>query len=309
VLSVRIEHHRVHVGDRFSVSFQRTLRIPDDGRTYPLPPGLGLFPVHPVEQFGERVPALWREAGGFVIPMYQREALWLGFDGADWKPNAVKVGVGRINAVTGEPWRDGLHARPQDYIVTPDQPWLDGINAGGGIIRQFVAMPMGAGYTVEEQLTGASRFGGIQIQVFEPKPGRFPDKPLRAKAGHLEAKFSMPSTMGVAAGGRMKQKIYPDAHGLDVWDQTRFASLTVHIVNSEDYRALTGQEPPPTPIDAATYTQHGFPWFDLYDENRPTLDATERLRRIKSVSGIDTDRGKEQEETTFEVPTTQVKKL
>src|ERR1041385_6078462 len=26
------------------IRFQRTLRIPDDGRTYPLPAGLGLFP-------------------------------------------------------------------------------------------------------------------------------------------------------------------------------------------------------------------------------------------------------------------------
>jgi hypothetical protein len=101
-----------------------------------LPPGLGLFPVHSIEEFGDRVPESWRETGGFVIPMYQREALWLGFDGADWKPNAVKIGVGRINAITGERWREGLHDRPQDYLVTPEQPWLDGINAGSGVIRQ-----------------------------------------------------------------------------------------------------------------------------------------------------------------------------
>ncbi|HYO00567.1 MAG TPA: hypothetical protein VET27_01165 [Mycobacterium sp.] len=31
------------------VSFQRTLRVPDDGKQYGLPPGLGSFPPHPVE--------------------------------------------------------------------------------------------------------------------------------------------------------------------------------------------------------------------------------------------------------------------
>jgi hypothetical protein len=30
---------------RFSIDFQRTLRIPDTDKTYPLPPGLGSFPL------------------------------------------------------------------------------------------------------------------------------------------------------------------------------------------------------------------------------------------------------------------------
>ena len=48
----------------FTVSFQRTLRIPDDGSVYPLPPGLGEFPIHRVEDHAERVPEPWREHGG-----------------------------------------------------------------------------------------------------------------------------------------------------------------------------------------------------------------------------------------------------
>lgn len=31
--------------DGVEVSFHRTLRLPDDGRDYPLPPTLGRFPV------------------------------------------------------------------------------------------------------------------------------------------------------------------------------------------------------------------------------------------------------------------------
>ncbi len=51
MLSVTVESHRVRIGERFSVSFQRTLRIPDDGREYPLPPGSGAFPLHRVEEY------------------------------------------------------------------------------------------------------------------------------------------------------------------------------------------------------------------------------------------------------------------
>jgi hypothetical protein len=73
------------------------------------------------------------ERGGVFIPMYQREALWLAFEAAPWKPNAAKIGVGRINALSGEPWDEQLHDDPQDYIVCPDQPWLDGTNVGDGV--------------------------------------------------------------------------------------------------------------------------------------------------------------------------------
>ena len=102
MLETFIAGNRLHVGERFSLSFQRTLRIPDDGKIYPLPPGLGLFPVHRVEDFLTHGTDRMKEYGGFFIPMYQREALWLGFGAAEWKPNAVKVGIGNVNAVSGE---------------------------------------------------------------------------------------------------------------------------------------------------------------------------------------------------------------
>src|SRR5512140_2012383 len=179
MLKITAKNDLVSFGDGFSLNFQRTLRIPDDGKNYPLPPGLGAFPVRQVEQYKTRVPASWAEHGGVFIPMYQREALWISFRARDWKPNAVKVAVGKINAVSGKPWSQQLDKGKEDYLVCPPQPWLDGINAGDGFIRQFVAMPLGMGYTVEGQVTGEERFGGIQIIVYEPKPGRFPDEAPR----------------------------------------------------------------------------------------------------------------------------------
>jgi hypothetical protein len=267
----------------------RTLRIPDDGKVYPLPPGLGTFPVRPVAEYAERVPARWREWGGVFIPMYQREALWLRFSGAYWKPNAVKVGIGRIDALSGEAWDEELRQEPQDYVVCPGQPWLDGINAGDGVIRQFVAAPLGQGDTVEEQLTGQAEFGGLQFVVFEPKPGRFPDQePTGAYPKYRgvvpPAPAAAPAEMGLGAGGRMKQEIYRDTYGIETWDPENRAMLFVHIVNSEQYEAVTGEPPPPCPISARTYSEYGFPWFDLYDETRQELPASRRLAGVKSLS-------------------------
>ena len=66
--------------------------------------------------------------------------------------DAVKVGTGKINAVTGKPWKSkavSASSEDQNYVSIPKQLWLDGINCGDGYIRQFVAMPLGEGYTVE----------------------------------------------------------------------------------------------------------------------------------------------------------------
>src|SRR5215218_6993575 len=176
-MNVQLTHDQISIGN-LSIAFHRTLRIPDDGGHYPLPPSLGHFPVHRVEDYAERVPKSWRAHGGVFIPMYQREAAWLSFSPIDWGPQAVKVAVGMVNAVSGDPWSEAIVAgREQDYLVCPPQPWLDGINAGDAVVRQFVAMPLGMGYTVEGQLTGDERFGGIQLLCFAPKPGRFPDSP------------------------------------------------------------------------------------------------------------------------------------
>ncbi len=50
-------------------------------------------------------------------------------------------------------------------LATPAQPWLDGINTGKDIVRQFVAMPLGKGVTVEAQITDNEVVGGLQLEA------------------------------------------------------------------------------------------------------------------------------------------------
>ena len=57
----------VHPEAVLSVNFQRTLRIPDDGRDYPLPPGLGSFPLRYVDDFAARLPEPWKKRGGVML--------------------------------------------------------------------------------------------------------------------------------------------------------------------------------------------------------------------------------------------------
>jgi hypothetical protein len=120
-----------------------------------------------------------------------------------------------------------------------------------------------------------------------------------------------PQEMGLGAGGQMDQKIYPDPYGLDTWDQNEPGSLKVHIVNSPQYKQITGEQPPPTPISAQTYSKYGFPWYSIYDELEKSLETTDKLKRVKSVDQFGRDRGEPQddEDETFEIEADQIEKI
>jgi hypothetical protein len=341
-MDVRLSHDRVTIGS-LSIAFERTLRLPDDGRDYPLPPSFGRFPIHRVEDHAGRVPKTWLAHGGVFIPMYQREAAWLRLSASLSTPQALKVAVGMVNAVSGDPWSEAIvEGEKQDYLVCPPQPWLDGINAGDGIVRQFVAMPLGMGSTVEGQVTGEERFGGIQLVSFAPKPRRipppFPPVPstevrgapssnavlvslgldetaehvgtIRSTANRrLSAPSSRGAEMGIAAGGRMRQSIYPDPWGGEVWENRSTGRVYVHIVNSMLYEQITGLKAPGTPITARTYADHAYPWYDLYDEHLGDVDPSDVLADVKTVKEMDATKGfsPQQDDDSVDVPQVIVK--
>lgn len=306
-MRVDVRDDRLVVGERLRISFQRTLRIPDDGRSYRLPPGLGVFPIVAANEYEDGMPEQWRRENSFLIPMYQREALWIGFDN-DWPPVAVRVAVGNISAVSGRAVGDHLCADPQDYVVCPEQIWLDGINVGPGTVRQFVAMPLGEGYTVESAVSGSEQHGGIQIAVWGPRPGLVLERPRR-RAGPAPSRRPASVTMGMGAGGQITQKIYPDPHGVDAWDDQVVGKAVVHIVNSSVYREMTGADPPPTPVDASTYTAHGLPWFELYEEHQADVPAPGALSSAKTIAQRDRELGLAQDDVRLDISDSQVKKL
>ena len=101
--------------------------------------------------------------------------MWVNFSSDT--PFAIKIYIGGVNAVSGEPAVEtevtmmkrlallNKGKSIQDYVTTPKQRWLDGIAESDGNVRQFVAMPLGSGYSVEAQVTGQELIGGLQIEV------------------------------------------------------------------------------------------------------------------------------------------------
>jgi len=276
----------VHQFAKCRIEFQRTLRIPDDGQTYPLPPGLGRFPLRHLDDFADRLPQESVRRGGVIMPIHQAEALWIRFEGhfGSRYPCAIKVATGKVCAISGEPWQEGLTRDPQNYVVVPGQPWLDGYCVEKGKVRQFVAMPLGDGHTAEEQLTGQGVHGGLQIAVYPMKCETYealrrPEPVYRVREGTRRY-----GPMGLAPGGRMSQEIYRDEFGLDAWDQDHGSRCFVTMANSTQWMVITGERPPTRPPTAHEYAEAGLPWFLYYDADREALAGADRLAELTSLA-------------------------
>lgn len=181
-----IKHDRINVcfvpdtpytyhDQNLEISFQRTVRVPDNSMPNKLPPSLGRFPLFKVRDYAHRLPPETADKGGVFLPMYQKEAMWINFEAMS--PFMIKIYAGGVNVVSGEHNREDAQTKVrrsertregksiQDYVVTPRQLWLDGIAVSPGVVRQFIAMPMGEGYSVEAQLTGEEVVGGLQFEI------------------------------------------------------------------------------------------------------------------------------------------------
>ncbi|MBT5022156.1 hypothetical protein HON01_05005 [Candidatus Woesearchaeota archaeon] len=309
----------ITIGD-FTVNFVRTCRVLE-GKVNALPAGLGNFQVYNNVDFKSAIPSDWNPEG-FFMPMYTQEALWLNFPKSFQEnklPSAAIIAAGNINAVTCKQIQlkkngtlDMQLEETQNYVVVPPQPWLDGWKDKDDKIYQFVAAQMGSGQTVESQITGEEKFGGIQIAVFESLKKYHDDlKPLQRPREHtlgLKNSFesysgnslgsmlyccnaksatknlsASPRSMGLGRGGEIKQKIYPDSHGLHVWKKSPTGIIQLYMVNSEDFKQITSQAPPPTPVTHELYQKQGIPWFELPDVKMGDTQGSDIFKDLNSV--------------------------
>lgn len=308
------EFPEVHRDAVLKIAFHRTLRVPDTGHKNRLPPSLGHFPLKNIDDLkADRLPGHWPKRGGIVLPMFQSEAMWLSFQAPTGYKFAIKIACGKINAITGKPWSNELDFDEQDFVVAPDQPWIDGFAVTKGVVRQFVAMPLGSGHSVEEQVTGKAEFGGIQIIVYPLKATAwermrqrhtrdlvlggmslsassscFMEKSLFS-ASPLRSQARMAPDMGIAQGGSIEQEIFKSKVDRDDWGQT-YSRCFVAIANSLCWQHITGQVPPHMPPTAKDYAAQGLPWFDYYADS-PALNGSEILSKVKTVAEIDTETG------------------
>ncbi|KAF8163723.1 hypothetical protein B0H34DRAFT_795393 [Crassisporium funariophilum] len=214
-----VRNDKVEVGGLARIGFQRTIRVPgallhylayfncktyslqytDNDKVHALPPDMGSFSLYNTGGLADRLPQSVTSKGGIYISMYQREAMWISF--SPIKPCALKVSVGGINALTGTAQVVST-PRKQDYLPLGNdecsQLWLDGISTSPGIVRQFVAVPLGHGLTVEGQVTGHETQGGVQFDIY-PLYSKTVTFKLRPNTGDFNL-YKTPRQLGISVG-------------------------------------------------------------------------------------------------------------
>ncbi|KAI1640788.1 hypothetical protein F4809DRAFT_637240 [Biscogniauxia mediterranea] len=258
-------HGKAYYPQNLRIWFHRTIRVPDNLGASQLPPGLGDFPLFQVKNYASKLPADMVARGGVFFPMHQKEALWIRMSAT--APFMVKIYAGGVNVVSGEhkaesaetrQRRADRHARGeniQDYVVPPLQYWVDGFAVAPGVVRQFVAMPVGSGYNLEAQLAAEETIGGLQLEITPARPELVPWDAARSSG--------QAAPMGIAPGGRIKQCIVPDPYDSAIWSRDTTLAVAVQILNSAGFRAVTGLNPPPSPVGAQAYADAGLPFFQL----------------------------------------------
>ena len=272
-----------------TIKFQRTMRIPNDGKTYAVPTALGQVPLRSIDDSPETVPASFMKKGGVVMPLDQSEALWVWFSSR--YRFAVKIGAGDINVLSGEPWDSELRRQPQNYIVAPGPPWGE----NDEVARRYVTMPLATGDSANGPRADAGR---IQFQVvpmraesyyrdegafFLPRSiaeffssmifspiisAQLAEQRRRHAPWDLEDPFEKSMEPALEIGAR--QEILEDEYEFAEWDQTQTVRCVVHPCDSSVWRHITGTNPPHPPLTAKDYEEAGIPWFDDYrDDGKP----------------------------------------
>ncbi|KAJ6570097.1 hypothetical protein DFH09DRAFT_1154033 [Mycena vulgaris] len=305
--------------------------VPTDGGSS-LPPDLGQYPLLPISGLDPtQLPACMQGKGGFLMPMYRKEAMWISFNSASTSlGSAVKVSVGGVNTISGTVTKaiTPLNVE-QDYLVTGRQARLDGTVTGPGIVRQFVATTLGLGYTIEEQVTGKADEGGLQFDIFSPRPfgGLFQ---LKSPSKDLDD-LKTPQELGIPTNSKL---LFTSVTDLDAWcgittkwtvgdyhhKTSRYDEPTLLPFNystpstSTPYnrshmwkvteitqvsltpsfwfnRTLLGLLYPSTPLHGTCTIGTTFNWFPLYDDPEAHVNqVSDSLARVKPVTQLDEER-------------------
>jgi len=109
--------------------------------------------------------------------------------------------------------------------------------------------------------------------------------------------------MGIAAGGKIKQKVYQDTGDVARFDRSRveYRAIKVRlstfhtkrnslffyqVLNTVQYPVYTGRPAPAPVVSFATYQQHGYPWYALYDADKTAIKPQALQNLLVEVSSI-----------------------
>jgi hypothetical protein len=172
-----------------------------------------------------------RDRGGdhYLAAVAAHEAYWLGFEADDGCCFALTVDLNGVNLLSGQHGPSAVpRADPGNYLLVPDQPWLDTILGAEGRVAQLVPRTSSStasqpgtvlelwGFAVDE----ADLAGSVDRQPEDPQPLYAQPQSSRASPNALPWRGRT-----IRDGSSPTQPC---------------GQLTIHIVEPNTFGALTG---------------------------------------------------------------------
>lgn len=195
--------------------------------------------VH-VDDYAKALPESWVKRGGVLAPVRQGEHLRIELEGV--YPFAVKIASGKVNAITSKPWKEALDPEEQDYLVSSLQPSLSGFCQADGSAKKFIISPLGLGHSMEERVTGAAEFGGIQVMGFPEKAEFYEEAKQRPLFSRNRVEEPVPSysVLALDAEEAIDEGIEKDDNP-HRWKTDTFARCFIHLVSEVDFKRIIGR--------------------------------------------------------------------
>jgi hypothetical protein len=301
------------------VIFHRTVRVPDGRQPSNLPPNLGRMDLYPVAKYAKRCPENWEKEAYFLAlheteAMWMSFRSWthptamlVGAGGIN-ALTGEKLGITleKENYLVAPPqrWLDGWKDKDgtvYQFVATAYQKGkgitvaeqLMGEESKTGAIGIAFFNPKDPskpqpkrkpieGHTPSIDGDEFKWLAGETLSFFSSAPvtASAPASAPRGAARHrLERVGASFDEMGIGRGGKIIQKIYPDPHGLEVWEHEPWATLACYLVNAEVFEEITGEKIP-RPVSSEKYSG---PWFGLQDKAEGDVTGTSKFTGLKSA--------------------------
>jgi len=151
--------------------------------------------------------------------------MWIGLGASTAGSTAIRVRLDGLDAITGEPWQPRLAESPQNYVVWPAQPWIEGIYRDGRLH---------SGFSVESAPSLR-----LELSVYGPRSRRDARvESVRAR----ERPLVLHELDGLTGERSLAGLVMPDRAGLR-WRTRPTATVTVYVAAPSTYRDVTGSEP------------------------------------------------------------------
>ncbi|KAI1180306.1 hypothetical protein F4777DRAFT_529622 [Nemania sp. FL0916] len=96
--------------------------------------------------------------------------------------------------------------------------------------------------------------------------------------------------MSIGAGGLINQSIVRDSNPPSAYDKDAAIEVSVHLLDTFTFSAVTGKPAPPTPISAKTYADTGCPFFAIWGEEPSGVVGD--FGKVQSIAQLEEARAK-----------------